>query len=317
MKSIGGYFSLELPKHKAYYNNAIMLNSGRSCLEYILRVREYKLIYIPYYTCEVILEPIKKLGIDYKFYHVNNDMEISDDIHLYNDESILYTNYYGLKSSYVKHLVDKYEKKIIIDNTQAFFSIPCKGIDTFNSCRKFYGVPDGAYLFCNKKLETKIAQATSYNRIDFLAKRIDISPEVGYTDFKKRDEELSNNPIKAMSNLTNRLMHSIDYNKVQLKRLENFKILNDKLFDDNSFKITNIDNAPMVYPYLSDKEGLRDYLIKNKIYVATYWPNVLQWTEKNSIEFYLTKHLIPLPIDQRYGKKEMNYIIKTIIDYGK
>ena len=60
MDVIGGYFSLELPLIEEYHKNAIRLNTGRNCLEYILRVRGYKKVYIPYYTCEVILEPFKK-----------------------------------------------------------------------------------------------------------------------------------------------------------------------------------------------------------------------------------------------------------------
>ena len=55
MESIGGYFSLELPKYEEYHKDAIRLNTGRNCLEYILRARRYSKVYIPYYTCEVIL----------------------------------------------------------------------------------------------------------------------------------------------------------------------------------------------------------------------------------------------------------------------
>ena len=63
MEPIGGYFSLELPHYGEYHKDAIRLNTGRNCLEYILRVRNYKKVYIPYYTCDVVLEPFKKLGI--------------------------------------------------------------------------------------------------------------------------------------------------------------------------------------------------------------------------------------------------------------
>ena len=67
----------------------------------------------------------------------------------------------------------------------------------------------------------------------------------------------------------------------------------------------------MVYPYYCHKEGLRQHLIDNKIYVAKYWPNVEEWAGKDSVEADLAEYLIPLPIDQRYGKEEMDYIIDT------
>lgn len=63
-KVIGGYFELELPKREEYHKNVLALNTGRNCLEYILRLRGYKKVFLPYYTCEVILEPFSKLNVD-------------------------------------------------------------------------------------------------------------------------------------------------------------------------------------------------------------------------------------------------------------
>ena len=68
----------------------------------------------------------------------------------------------------------------------------------------------------------------------------------------------------------------------------------------------------MVYPYWSDDRTLRDRLIKNKIYVSTYWPNVMQWCTEDQLEYYLAKDIIPLPIDQRYNNKDLENIISII-----
>ena len=58
---IGGYFQLELNKDREYHDKAIALNTGRNALEYILRAKIFKKIYLPFYTCDVLLEPLKKL----------------------------------------------------------------------------------------------------------------------------------------------------------------------------------------------------------------------------------------------------------------
>lgn len=63
--SIGGYFGLELQKKKEYHQNAIRLNTGRNAFEYILRAKNYTKVYLPYYTCDVMLEPINKLNLKY------------------------------------------------------------------------------------------------------------------------------------------------------------------------------------------------------------------------------------------------------------
>lgn len=313
MKPIGGYFELELPLRSEYHSEAIALNTGRNCLEYILRVRGYKRVFLPYYSCEVLLEPFNKLGIDYTFYHINERLEIDEDITLGDDAALLCINYFGLKQDHVETLAAKYGQQLIVDNTQAFYARPIEGIDTFYSCRKFFGVPDGAYLYCDKPLDMELEQDQSWDRMDYLLKRIDVSPEAAYPDFKARSADLRNNPIKTMSPLTHRIMASIDYQQVAQRRRDNYRLLDEALNDKNRISLPLVnDTVPMVYPFLTNVEDLRKRLINNQIFVAQYWPNVLDWCEEDCREYQLTKQLLPLPIDQRYGEDDMKRIIELI-----
>lgn len=315
MQSIGGYFSLELPVEDEYYKNAVRLNTGRNCLEYILLSHRYRKIYIPYYTCEVILEPFHKLGIEYSFYHVDTKLEVADNITLLSDEALLYTNYYGLKQHYVEKLVHKYGSRLIIDNTQAFYAKPFAGVDTFNTCRKFFGVPDGAYLFTDHILNIDIEKDQSFERMTFLTKRIDVSAEAAYSDFREESNGLIGNPIRKMSVLTHRLMCSIDYEKVAEQRRNNYRHLHNALAESNLLKLNMVESAvPMVYPYWVDRgKKLRDKMISHKVFIARYWPNVFDWCQPTDWEYQLTENLVCIPIDQRYGKDEMDFIIDMIL----
>ncbi len=314
-KSIGGYFELELPHGTEYHSTAIALNTGHNCLEYILRVRGYKRVFLPYYSCEVLLEPFNKLGIDYTFYHINERLEIDEDITLGDGEALLCINYFGLKQDFVETLAVKYGQQLIVDNTQAFYARPIEGIDTFYSCRKFFGVADGAYLYCDKPLDMELEQDQSWDRMTHLLKRIDISPEAAYDEYSQLEEQLKDKPIKTMSYLTHRIMTSIDYNLVKTKRRDNYMLLESALSDRNGFSLLLADDAvPMVYPYLTTDPKLRQRFIDNKIYVATYWPNVLDWCNDKGNDYKLTKYLLPLPIDQRYGSVEDKRIVEFIIN---
>ena len=314
MDSIGGYFSLELPKCEEYHKDAIRLNTGRNCLEYILRVRGYKKVYIPYYSCDVMLEPFQKLGITYEYYHINIHLELADNIRLETDEALLYINYYGLKERYSEKLAQLYGRNLIVDNTQAFYAKPIAGIDTFYSCRKFFGVPDGAYLYTDKMLDIELEQDKSYERMLSLTKRIDLSPEDGYQDFRDTSKALAGQPIKRMSKLTHRMMQSIDYDAAARRRRANYQMLHEALGKKNNIELTLEENAvPMVYPYLVPEKGLREKLIDNKIFVARYWPNVLELATKDDIEYLLAYQMQPLPIDQRYNAKDM----RTVIDIAQ
>lgn len=313
MNAIGGYLSLELPFHEEYHKDAINLNTGRNCLEYILRARKYKKVYIPYYTCDVILEPFLKLKIDYEFYHINFQFEIVDKIQLKCGEALLYTNYFGLKQRYVQSLAGEYGNALIIDNTQAFYAKPINHVDTFYTCRKFFGVPDGAYLYTEASLDDVLAQDSSYNRMTHLLKRLDLSAEDGYEDFRCVDNGFVNQPIRKMSNLTHRLMQSIDYVYTYNQRRSNFKLLHNTLQRTNYLQFSlEDDSVPMVYPYFSSVSGLREFLIHQKVFVAKYWSNVLEWVEGDCVEKQLTQRLLPLPIDQRYGVEEMEKVLKNI-----
>ena len=92
--AIGGYFELELPRFPELHAEAIALNSGRFCLEYILRCKKYSKVYVPYFTCDSAVKPLEKLGVPYEFYHIDKDYHITDDIRLQDGEALMYTNYW-------------------------------------------------------------------------------------------------------------------------------------------------------------------------------------------------------------------------------
>jgi hypothetical protein len=314
MNPIGGYFELELRKGVEYHKNAIRLNSGRNAFEYILRARGYKKVYLPYYTCDVMLEPINKLKLEFEYYNINEQLNpIFNFKRIGKEETFLYTNYFGIKKQTVKKLSNSCTN-LIIDNSQAFFEIPLVGIDTFYSPRKYFGVPDGAYLFTDKFLQTKLLHDNSVARFSHLIKRFDEGAEAGYIDFKANNESLKGQSIKVMSDITKALLCNIDYDRVIKIRKQNFLFLNENLKYSNKLKIP-VDNdfVPMVYPFFTANGNiLKQNLIKKRVFVATYWPNVLNWCNENMLEHSFAMQIIPLPIDQRYDEKKMLKIIKII-----
>lgn len=313
MDAIGGYFGLELRHGEHYHKDAIRLNTARNCFEYVLRSRQYTKVYIPYYTCEVMLEPLNKLGVRYEFYFINEKLEPVVLPDLIENEAFLYTNYYGLKQDYVLKLANCFGNRLIIDNAQAFYAKPIQGIDTFYSPRKFFGVADGAYLYTDCRLEVDFGQDQSYDRMAHLLKRADVGAEFGYRDFRINDDSLINNPIRRMSNLTEKILCSIDYEYCREKRIENYRYLDEHLKISNKLHFELNDGAvPMVYPYLTIDAGLRNRLIENKVFVAKYWPKVMEWTQSDMLENMFVRNLLAIPCDQRYGIAEMDRIIKII-----
>jgi hypothetical protein len=317
-KEIGGYFALELPQSRVSFlhSGGILLNSGRNALEYILRsISDIRRLWIPYFTCDVILEPIIKLEIPYVFYNINEQLEIATDVQLQTGDYLLVTNYWGIKDTYVDILSRKYGKQLIVDNAQAFYAVSDMNIKTIYSPRKFVGVPDGGIAFIDNGLEIDVLEKdVSYERCSHLLKRMDLGANAGYLDFKKNSHKLANQPIRRMSNLTETILSSVDWENIRKKRIRNFQILHAALSASNNIIIPSIETfaCPMVYPYLSKSSMLKKKMINNKIFVATYWPNVLNWCNPMMVEFMLADNLMAIPIDQRYTQKDMENIINLI-----
>jgi len=314
--AIGGFFGLELLGENDLFSSEkgfVGLNSGRNCLEYILKVRNYHFLYLPYFTCEVILEPLKKLEIPFEFYDIDDNLEpIFDYTKITSNQGFLYTNYFGTKDKFIAQVSAKIPN-LIIDNAQSLFSKPLENIDTFYSPRKFVGVADGGFLSINKKLNDDFEQDVSYNRMSHLLKRIDLSPEEAYADFSINDESLTHQEIKFISKLTSKILSGIDFELIKKRRKENFTFLHDALKNKNllTFDIDE-DSIPMVYPFRTKDVQLKEKLINEKIYCATYWQNVLKWAEKDKNSYKLTQEIIALPIDQRYSILHMEQIVNKI-----
>jgi len=320
MVAIGGYFSLELNEGWERHHDALRLNAGRYALEYILKARKYRKVYIPFYICVSVLQSFKRQGVEYEFYHINEQLEPATELQPKDDEAVLYVNYFGLKNRKADTFCYAY-KNTILDCTQAFYSekgnqyddktIQC---DTFYSCRKYFGVPDGAYLYTDCLLEEELPQDESYERMTFLTKRIDRSPQEGYTDFHANDKALASVGMRRMSKLTERMMCSFDYTAKANKRIHNFHVLDKFLRESNHFKwAMDYGTVPLVYPYyVENGVRLRQYLINHQVFCARYWPNVLEWCQPNEWEYQLAENLVCIPVDQRYDEKDMQCILDIL-----
>ena len=297
MNAIGGYHALELNVGEHYHKDAIPLNTARNCLEYILKSRQYTKVFVPYYTCDAIIEPFTKLNISYEFYRIDKRLEPRQLPNLNRNEAFLYTNYFGLKNEYLIKLANHYGHQLIVDNSQAFFDRPISGIDTFYSPRKFFGVPDGGFLYTDCKLNTIFEQDVSFTRALHLLKRIDISPEAGYEDFKNAEQSLSNQPIKRMSKLTDSILRNIDYIEHIKRRRANYLELIDILGSKNELVLElSEDSVPLAYPFKTKKTDLKNLLISKRIFIPTYWPNIKEWCKQGEFEFELMTAILPLPL---------------------
>lgn len=311
MHEIGGYIELDNYYLPMLHKTAIALNTGRNCLIYFIKSKNIKKIYLPYYICSAVTDACKKTGIEINYYNISDNFSIPNfDM---KKESYLYiVNYFGqLSNNIIMLLKDKY-KNIIVDNAQAYFQPPMVNVDTIYTCRKFVGVPDGGFLYTDKMLNINLEQDISFERMTFLCGRFEKCASDFYNNFLINEKLLKDLPLRKMSKLTNNLLHGIDYEFVKNRRTKNYNYLYEKLEKINKLHLKRIEGA-FAYPlYIENGNELRKKLIANKIYIPTLWPNVITDELKATLEYDMALNILPLPCDQRYDEKDMEYIIGEI-----
>lgn len=311
MKEIGGYIELESFRRKMLHENAKHLNCGRTALMYLIESRNIKKIWLPYFMCDSVFDVCKKCGVGIKYYHVGYNFKI-EKLNVQTDEWLYVVNYYGqLSDKYILELKKNY-KNIILDNAQAYFDMPLENIDTIYTCRKFFGVSDGAILYTDSDIRRELPVDESFERIHYILGRYERTAGEFYKESSDNNSFFRNEPIKQMSRLTENILHGIDYDYIEKRRTENFAYLNERFAKINRIKVKNVQGAFMYPLVVSNAKNIRKRLVEKKIFIPVLWPNVLDECPENSIEYHLANDILPLPCDQRYGLDEMNLMINEI-----
>lgn len=315
MKSYGGFITVS-PMGEEYFKdlskkNILRVNLARHGISIACRDGGYKGVYVPAYICKSVLDTLEADSIPYRLYHINEDFEPDVDS-IDEGYTILIVNYFGIHSPlFYEKMSERYERAIF-DNTQAFFCKPIikREIYSIYSPRKFFPVCDGGYVITESfNKQWNLDEDFSGERAGYILRATEEGTDPLYNLYSKMEEELCRSKGLRMSRLTRYILSNQDYSKIKDIRIKNFKALRESLEEINQLRIS--ENSPaMVYPLLLNND-IRKTLIKNRVYVSQWWKWVLD-NNPNEWEERLSRYLLPLPIDQRYGTADMEDIVKII-----
>jgi hypothetical protein len=302
---IGGYFGLENLIHKEYYPDLVALNTGRNALAYLIRAKNIKKLYLPAYLCDTVFKVCIREGCEYEFYDVSKDFRPIFNRELNEGEWLYVVNYFG-QITCERAIKEKYGR-VVFDNVQAFFRKPVSGVDTIYSCRKFFGVPDGAYLSTDARLS--LPRDVSKDRMAHILGRYEENASKYYSDFSENDESFYELEPMMMSKLTCNILGAADYEFVKKKREENFSYLHRQLSDKNRLNITQHE-GPYMYPfYIENGMNIKKKLAQQNIFIPTLWPNAVEY---GGIAKEYSENILPLPVDQRYSISDMDIILEAL-----
>lgn len=320
MKEIGSFIELELPKGRERYTgekNVARLNTGRAAIWHAYRLTVAKAIWIPYYQCETVREFLQKKNCQIKYYHQDKNFNPTD-LNPIDDEAVLLVNYYGVMSfERMKTLASGY-KNVIIDNCQAFLCPPIPGAYTVYSARKFVGVADGAYVVGKdaSRFVDEYTQCYSSDTAAFLLKRIEYGCEgKGYESRTINEDRIDTEDIMKMSKLTHAMLDGADYEHNCIKRRENFKRAHQLFSGINKIDPTvymDKETVPMVYPLVVEEDALLGKLLAAKHFQGHWWNYITKELPESAFEHWLSRYVIPITIDQRYGESDIRYLCSIV-----
>ena len=317
---IGSFIELQLRKGSEWYDQTTdiaRLNTARQGIWHAFRVTGCKRIWIPVYQCDSIRETFEKHGVEMKFYHQDRNFNPTD-IAAEEDDAVLLCNYYGIMSAERMRFLARTFAHPIIDCAQAFFCKPLEGALNVYSCRKFVGAPDGAYVVGKDAhlFVEEYPQCYSSDTAAFLLKRIEYGCEgKGYEARGLNESRIDHEGCMKMSKLTRVLMDAEDYDYNIKKRKENFAYAQELLGSINRIDPTmymDDGTVPMVYPLVVEEDACIRRLFEAKHFQGHWWSYICGEQPEDSFEYWISRYVIPITIDQRYGKEEIDYLVNVI-----
>lgn len=311
---MGGYLPLELQKGSAFFNvspeQILSVNTGRTALRYAIESLGVRKVLVPAYYCPDIIRMLETMDIQLEYYRIGPDflpLDVVDEA----ESAIILVNYFGIIGRKLLDFSERF-RKVIFDQAHSFFFEPVikDGVMNVYSCRKFFGVSDGAYLIGKGIKKPVLERDVSSDRAIHLLKSLELGTNAAYRENKENEAELGKRNL-AMSVLTERILQGTDYSAVAERRRKNYQFLHQRLRGLQQLRIEQDDLIPYAYPLLLDR-GIHKQLVQNRIYVPVLWSQLLEPQWDGTLEQRYSANIVPLPLDQRYGQEQLERMAQIV-----
>lgn len=321
------------------YKQMVFTTSGRGALALLLEKinPKIKIVLLPNYLCDSIIQVFVTYGYICKFYFINTDL--TPDINSINTDNVgvfFHMGYFGGKTngSLYSLLEDIKGKSITIveDITHTLFSTysRCRYNDYyFGSIRKWMGIPSGGILASNDyDVYATLKKNENYSSM----RKEALSLKSLYLSKKEEEIKIKFRELLAISermlevypytyeidkeSLTQ--IQRMDAVSIIYKRRHNFLTLHGLLEEVKTivpvYPHIGMDECPLFYPiYVKNRDLLQTLLAKKNIFCPIHWPvppEVKDNMPMRTKEIYNT--ILSIPCDQRYNNNDMNRVADSL-----
>ena len=352
MKDIGSIFPLydsdlqtkSVDTGLAADNDRIYYSLCREALYAIAEILSgtNKKVLLPAYTCDTVITPFKELGWECCYFSLGKNLRINSESvreqYKQHQVSLMVVHpYYGMdlnqeEQALLKELHDQ-GCKIVVDVTQGIYTTQeLEYVDYYvGSYRKWFNVPDGAFLKSRNGLST--IQQPQVENADFVSMQTDAMHLRG-AYFQSQNQSIKDRSIQLNKKAESFIDHHIAPHKMsvfsysifkgkkaeecQKPRLANYGFLYEKLSSVKGIELVcgdmrEVQTAPLYFPlYTHDRKALQVALAEEHVYAPVIWPVVYDEVIIDDTIRYIYDSLLAIPIDQRYNQEDMAKIVEII-----
>lgn len=320
------------------YSDVRYYESGRSAIRCVSsRLQRGDVVLLPEFICESVIECFSDQQV--VFYRIGIDFQIDlDDLasKLNQNVKLLFLmHYFGELQSEsslaeIERQVAASGCTVLEDATHSLFTASHTiGDYVVASIRKWMPVPHGGVLVViNDKLV--LPNCDSYDvgddrrAIAMVLKDVFLQGELDCNDyyrnvFSECEKGLDERSGRyAMSEFSRFCASCVSVADLKEKRKANYIIL-ERLLDEIGIRPAmslSPDSCPLCLCIrASNRDDLRSYLTDNRIYCAVHWPFDGLMAHERPMAELNGAELLSLPIDQRYGKLEMEHLASVLSQF--
>jgi len=335
---IGGMFGLEPAFHSQegsppfLTGSELLLNNGRSCIWMLVNLLRPPQVWVPSYLCpEGIVAAIDTSETVLRFFEVDRDLNIPSDrwvSEVSQGDLVIFIDYFGLPFDRQRAIdVKKNGAWVVEDACQALLSgYVGKSSDfAFFSLIKWIGVPDGGILRFPESAPMNGASLEApqpawwLKALEASVLRREFDDGLPTRDrwfklFREAEDTMPIGPY-AMSQMSQTIMkYSVDYEFVAKRRGDNYRGLLAKLADFAIFPDIEPGIVPLGFPVrVKNRDAIRQTLFDHHIYPPVHWDIDGVVPPRYEDSHQLSRQIMTLPCDQRYGPEDMERMIKVFM----
>ena len=302
---------------------ASSFDCARSGLAAVLRQRGIRRAWLPAYSCTSLAEAVASADALVEFYGCDRELNIATDVldrDLRSGDAFIGIDYFGRSiGSHLSRLRRKYPDVCWIEDRAQALSPgePAWGDIVMYSARKLVGVADGGLLFSQRALPIP----NGPERVDVWAPEIarafdtkGYHASAWYPVFRSREAAFSPGDSRATKR-TMSALSKIIAGPIANARRRNWQILAEKLESFALWPIVTASFAPLAFPIVTrDAVRMVAMLAERGIWAPRHWAQLPDGADAFKDAAWLSGHCVSLPLDQRYGRREMQRVANAVLE---